>query len=397
MKLIRPKQIFILLAGIYFNISAPAQAPVMPDELKQSVLKNNLTLIAASEQLKTREIASRTGIAPSDPFVEVGYMSGNPADIGRRIDFSVVQEFDFPTTYFQEADKGVISRQLATLAYEMEQQKQLSRARGLWIRHISLEKQQSLLNSRLEKSNKLREHYRTMLNKGEISSLALSQVNLQLVSLQSEAAEVTTRIKQNLKELEGACGGNLPVLSYDVYPILQLPSIDSLISAYRSGPETSLFNTRIRLMEQEKKLAVSRGLPSFSAGYYSESVVAEQFKGIQVGMSVPLWQNKNRVKLSRVEIDRAETERERFMAEQEISLEQQFDELKRLQKSIETLETALEDFNDLELLGEALEAGEISLSEYIFASDYYFTNQKRLLEFRRDLLLAENKLLKVYF
>ncbi|KAA6308963.1 hypothetical protein EZS27_039465 [termite gut metagenome] len=38
------------------------------------------------------------------------------------------------------------------------------------------------------------------------------------------------------------------------------------------------------------------GLPSFLAGYMSEKVVGEHFQDITLGISIPLWENKNRVK-----------------------------------------------------------------------------------------------------
>jgi hypothetical protein len=52
--------------------------------------------------------------------------------------------------------------------------------------------------------------------------------------------------------------------------------------------------------------------------------------------------------------------------------------------------------NDEELLKIALEMGEISLSEYIYASDFYFRNIQSLHKFKRDQLLLEADLMKVY-
>ena len=42
------------------------------------------------------------------------------------------------------------------------------------------------------------------------------------------------------------------------------------------------------------KLSKSESLPKISAGYMSESVLSESFRGVTMGISLPLWENRNR-------------------------------------------------------------------------------------------------------
>ena len=64
---------------------------------------------------------------------------------------------------------------------------------------------------------------------------------------------------------------------------------------------------------------------------------------------------------------------------------------------IKNLESALDAGNTLELLALSLDNGEISLTEYFYTSDFHFRNQLLLLEYRKERLLLEADLLKVYF
>ena len=75
---------------------------------------------------------------------------------------------------------------------------------------------------------------------------------------------------------------------------------------------------------------------------------------------------------------------------------QKLNQLESLKKQVENLEEALGMVNDEELLTIALELGEISLSEYIYATDFYFRNLQSLYKFKRDQLLLEADLMKVY-
>jgi len=70
--------------------------------------------------------------------------------------------------------------------------------------------------------------------------------------------------------------------------------------------------------------------------------------------------------------------------------------LETFQLRVTKLEEALGLANSISLLTHAIENGEISLSEYFYNSDFYFRNQQQLLLYKRDLLLQEADLLKVY-
>ncbi len=72
------------------------------------------------------------------------------------------------------------------------------------------------------------------------------------------------------------------------------------------------------------------------------------------------------------------------------------DQLESLKSRAKKLEEALGSGNSMALLTLALNSGEISLSEYFYASDFYFRNQQQLLQYQRDQLLMESELLKVY-
>jgi hypothetical protein len=60
------------------------------------------------------------------------------------------------------------------------------------------------------------------------------------------------------------------------------------------------------------------------------------------------------------------------------------------------LEAALDGTRPISLLNATLNSGEISFSEYFYASDLYFRSQQELLRYKRDLLTLEADLLKVY-
>ena len=68
------------------------------DGVLKSVEENNYTLAAAKESVKANKLANKTGLTPSDPEVEFGYMWRN-VEGGNKKAVNVRQGFDFPTLY----------------------------------------------------------------------------------------------------------------------------------------------------------------------------------------------------------------------------------------------------------------------------------------------------------
>lgn len=365
------------------------------DSLFEVVMQHNPTLAAAEQMMEASKLEARTGNTPPDPAVELGWLSGFPESIGNRLDFSVSQEFDFPTAYIQRARARDIRVQEAELAYALTRQEVLARAYALWIERISLDELHRIYQQRLMTAAKLSEHYRRMVEEGEVGKLSYSQANLQMISLQGEMEQIKSALRVNDEAMLEITNGNVVEVPFMQLPAMDIPQSESIYAAWGDGPEMMLYARQVELREQQGKLAVSEALPKLSAGYYSEAVIDERFRGVSIGISIPLWENANTVKRARARISQAEAELLEFKRQQQMELAQLVVQWKSLEGRIGSLETALSEVNDAELLSVALELGEISLSEYIFSSEYYFQNMRKLVEMKRDRLLIGNALMKV--
>jgi outer membrane protein TolC len=397
-KIFAPILFGILISGSPLTGQSPLNmAGLHPsaDSLIEMVLRHNPTLAAAQQMMEASKLEARTGNTPPDPVVEMGWLSGFPESLGNRLDFSVAQEFDFPTAYIQRARAKDIRVQEAELAYALTRQEVLARASALWIERVSLDELHRIYQQRLKTAAQLSEHYRRMVEEGEVGKLSYSQANLQMVSLQGEMEQIRSALQVNEEALLEITNGNMVEVPTLQLPSLQLPQANDIYAAWADGPEMMLHARQVELREQQGKLAVSKALPSFSAGYYSEAVINERFRGVSVGISIPLWEDANTVKHARARISQAEAELLEFKRQQQMELAQLMAQWNGLEQRISELSAALSEVNDEALLSVALELGEISLSEYIFSSDYYFQNMRKLIEMKRDQLLIGNALMKV--
>lgn len=367
-----------------------------PDSLLKTVLENNRTLRSSREAYQVAVLEAGTGNTPPNPEVEFGYLYGSPSEMGNRIDFSVSQELDFPTAYVYKSRIRKIKTSQAELAYIMARQEVLLQAKQLWIEHIYLNQKELLLSKRLHQAHTINAHFKSLLKSGEVSQLAYSQSNLQLVSIESEYKQVQSEINNLRLALAEISGGIQAEVADTLFPEALAMVPDSLLEAYQHSPHMLQYRQELQSKEEHKNLAVSETMPKLKAGYYSETILDQKLKGFQVGITVPLWENSNRIKQAKSEISFAESDAQRFSYIQQKEIQQKLDQLESLKSRTRALEEALGTGRSMELLAYSLESGEISQSEYFYASDFYFRNEQLVVEYKRDLLLLEAELMKVY-
>jgi len=367
-----------------------------PDSLLKIVLEHNKTLKAARESYRVSILEAGTGNTPPDPEVEFGYLYGNPMEMGNRVDFRVSQEVDFPTAYLQKSRIRKTKTSQATLEYTLSRQEILLQAQQLWIEAVYLNLNEKLLSHRVDQAEAIHNHFSNMLMAGELDRLTYSQSSLQHAAIESEYEQLKSNIRNNLLAISEMAGGEKISVTDTIFPPHTTIIPDSLFHAYIQSPGLQSHYQKLRLKEEQKSLVMSQSLPKLSAGYYSESVLDQQFKGFQVGITVPLWENVNQMKKAKTEVLYAEADAERYLLFQQKEIEQKLEQLESVKSVIRKLEEALEEGDQVVLLTHLLESGEISLSEYFYASDFYFRNRQLLLRYKRDQYLMEAELLKVH-
>ena len=134
-------------------------------------------------------------------------------------------------------------------------------------------------------------------------------------------------------------------------------------------------------------------LPKFQAGYMSEKVVGEQFQGVVLGISIPLWENKNTVKYAKAQsmaLQSVETDRKIQFYNQ---LKALHNKAIGLQANVEGYREELLRFDNTDLLKKALDQGEISLIDYTLELSVYYESVNTLLfqELKLNKILAELK------
>ncbi|KAA6317817.1 hypothetical protein EZS27_032090 [termite gut metagenome] len=359
-----------------------------------SIENNNITLKALREEAEAKKFGNKVGIYLANPEIEYNYLWGSPDVIGNRTDVSIRQTFDIPTVTGMKSRIGNKQNSLVDLQYKTERTTILLQAKQLCIDlmyYDALKKEQIV---RLQHAETVADGYGKKLEQGDTGITEYNKVQLNLLSARGELSHIEIEYNTALSELKRLNGGMELALEGCRYEDALFPVtfVDWYASAKLKSPVLEYVSLETEIRKDQVALNKVMGLPSFSAGYMSEKMLGEHFQGITFGISVPLWGNKNRVKQAKVAAKAAVTRQEDSWQRSYNHFRNLYERTNGLKDIADNYKKSLAVFTNTDLLKKALDAGEISVLEYVTEIGLYYGVVNKALEAERDYRKARAEL-----
>lgn len=366
-----------------------AGAKAMPDRFSQTleaIEKNNSTLNALKEESEANKLNNRTGLTLANPEIEFNYLWGSPTVIGSRKDFSVNQTFDFSTLLGYKSKVADRQNNMIDLQLKQERLNILLEAKKYLIDLVYYNALRKELSTRLSFAESLANAYNERLEKGDANILEVNKVKLNLTSVQNELRRVDIERESLLNNLKRLNGGQPVAFEENNYPAETLPADFNAWYqvAEARNPVLQYVKEEIGLANEQVRLNKSKGLPSFSAGYAMEKTLGQNYQGVSFGISVPLWENKNRVKQAKAAVRATESKEKDLRIQFYSTLSDLYEKTYGLQKIAVDFTKALSNLNNTVLLQKALSSGEISLLDYIVENGLYYDAVNQALQAQKD-------------
>ena len=388
----------ILLSGILLCLNAfliVSQNNI--SEVLQSIEENNSTLNALRKTTDAQILENKTGVYLSNPEIEFGYLWGKPDPVGNRTDFSATQAFDIPTITGMKkklADKQNVS---AEMLFKAERMSILLEAKKLCIDLIYYNSVLDELGKRLSYAQRIADIYERRLSEGDANRLDLNKAQLNLLNAQGELKRIEVErnaVLSKLKQLNGGVEISFDEMHFEA--ILLPPSFEEWFDhAEQVNPILSFVRQEVEVSNELVRMHKTKRLPSFSAGFMSEKIVGEKFQGIKVGISIPLWENKNQVAHAKASVRAAEARHIDGIQKFYMEMKNQYDRASGLNEISQNYRNSLNSSNSAELLQIALDAGEISLLNYLNEISLYYNTVDLALQAELDFQKAVAELLAV--
>lgn len=356
------------------------QAQNEVERVLQSVEQHNTTLIALRHETEAAKVGNHTNLNLPNPEVEFGYLWGSPSSIGHRKDVSAVQSFDFATV---TGAKRRLARQQDALAdwqYKESRMQLLLEAHHLCLDAIYYNAMCKELMQRKQYAEEITSAQQKRLEQGDINRIEYNQVKLDLAAVSAELMRCNTERAAVMAELQRLNGGEPLLIEATDYPAVAIANDFEAWYAEAEQKSPALAYVKQQIDVANRELAVRRadGLPTVSLGFMGEYVSGENYQGVKVGMSIPLWANKNRVRQAKVEVEAAKARQTDARQQFYSRLHNLFVQQRGLRQVVQSYQEALRATDNTSLLKKALDAGSISTMDYLLGARMYYdaVNQK---------------------
>lgn len=359
------KRYLIIATLITATLSATAQTSI--EDVLSSVETNNKELQANRQLITAQKLASKLDNNLPDPSVSYVHQYGNREGMGIQGELVASQSFDFPSVYVQrhklaQAKGESYDRQGAEVRQQI-----LLQAKEVCLDLVFLNQQKSLLDQRRQNAEQLAALYEMRLKNGDASILETNKINLELLNAKNEARMNEAARVAKLHELATLNGGVAIHFTDTVYQPVETPQ--SFVDLQQEAVPA---NRQLLALQGEKsaalrQLGVSKSLwlPGFELGYRLNTATGgERFNGFLVGITIPLFSNRNNVKQAKAQSLYTDLQIESTTTTVENELLRLYNQSVALKTSIDEYQSVLKSQNNLALLNKAIQSGQISMIEY---------------------------------
>jgi outer membrane protein, heavy metal efflux system len=267
-----------------------AQSSAWGDALL-GIVHNNSTLKAARSQLQASRLANGTTLKLPDPEAEVAYLFGSPQGVPNRTNVSVTQTLDWGVLTGRRKQLAGAGNQVAEAAYRQAEQQLLAEADQTLTSVVYYNKLCTELAQRAALANEVCQLYQQKFAQGDINQIEVNKVKLNASVSQAELERARNERQELLLQLQRLNGGQPLELADTCYPNANqpLPALADLQGAVAQSPALLAAQAAVAQQQAEVKLAKAEALPALMVGFQGEYIKDNNYSGLSLGFSLPLW------------------------------------------------------------------------------------------------------------
>ena len=381
------KMIFLITFSI-FAFSQDYQSVI------NQILENNKQIKVIEEQLNGIYLESKINSLPLNPEIEYSYLKNNKLNNGDKQEFLFSLPFEFPTIYSIKSEISALQNSVNKLKLKEFKKKVILNTYNLLTEITYKRKIMLQLISRIEDYENIYNAVKIQFEKSEIGILEFNKAKSLFLTYKAKLNYVIIEVKSletALIELNG--GKEIKFISLE-YPIKELPiNFDSILVVLKEKDFVNkAFEEEINLQSNKVSVAKLGWLPSFSLGYRYENEPEFNYSGLQFSLSIPLFENQNKVPKQESEKTLIKLQQQTYLTEFEIEKKKLIESASLWKKLIDEQRDIIDD-EHFKLTKKSFEAGNISLTQYFIDNSIYYETTDSILEAEYNFHKAINALM----
>jgi len=355
------------------------------DEAVAMAFENNPTIKAANLEVEKQENLKKSAFDLDK--TSISYTKGQLNGLQQDYEWSVSQDFKFPTVYGTQAKLQKAKIDLSEAALVLEKNKLESTVRATYM-ELWFAKSKLQLISTLEKEF---QDFATIAQKrfeyGEtnlIEKMAAEGKYEEIKLLKTEAILEIEKLKKELQFILNT-SNKIEIVNGDLpkFPLLEIQNVVA------DNPILKVEQQFVNVSERQYKLETSGFLPDVSTGYFNQQIEGvKNFTGFQVGVKIPLffWSQKGKVQAAKKDFEISQMNLEQSKLDINTVLEDNLQEYYKQKAALEYYET-----KGLLFANKLLSSANIAYKEGEVGYVGYVAYLEQAIQIKRDYLVRLNQ------
>jgi len=389
------KHIVFAICGCLFFIDGFSQTITIEESLDE-IEQNNKELKGYQTFIESRELKNKSTNNLPDPQISGFYLPFGDNATGNYTEYQVSQSFEFPTVYAARGKWNDSKSKQLVSAYLKRRQEVLLKAKNVLIEIAFLQKQKVIETKRRAQSKQIFDQIQKLFDKEQVGLLDLNKAKIAWIQEQFVVQQIESDIRIQMSKLKTLNGGK-PVDS--ISPQIILPSkIGTVENLWQEKLSKEPALQELKLNEaaslQKIKLEENKGLPNLALGYNYQGVNGSNYSGFYGGISIPLWNNKNKVKAAEANYEYLRSTTEVITNSLNTQFQETFDRYELILRKYNEYQITMDNLNSEQLLFKAYQLGEYSFMDYYVELQFYRNASDKMLQMEKELQLLQAQLLK---
>lgn len=358
----------ILLLLISFSALSIMTVSANDKELVNQILQNNQTIESLRLSSTSSILQLKTEGNLPDPEVEMEIMA-KPIN---SIELTASETIEWPGVYGARRNARNNRIDAEQYLFQSKCNEIIKEVRLSYVELISI-------NAQLTRSRKLLSVVDSILSKvanpnlkGDYTVLDISKLKIEAFDLSSSISSLEIRRQVILNDLKLQNGGK-DLQSVDLqctaYPV-ELKPLDAYIMAYYESPEYKVVLSTLAANQYDIKANRMSGWPNIKLGYKFVKEADVKAHGAVVGISIPIFSNRGKVKASQAEGRSTDYTKSYLVKKGEAEIESKYSEIINYKKMIEKYEDSVNYEEVKSYLDSSLSSKSITIVDYL--SEYKF-------------------------
>lgn len=364
-------------------LMASGAGAMTPQDAANAILSRNGERLQIAVEQNAKDLETMTIANAPDPSIEGDYM-WMPEGVDNRWNVAIGYEFEWPGVYKSRRELGKAMRDANAADADAgiyEKYVEILKEIGTYLyaeRRIEMMRHIQLATDSLHSAS-VRATKGGQMSRLDLSKITLEQgrVNTLIANLEAEKSGS----EGNLKTLNGGYDCTALLNSIDrTWVMTPTHSLEEYLEEARSNPQLKKAISELEVADRNIGVAKAEGLPGISVGYHHDFEDAMHFNGATLGVSIPLFSNRGKVKAAQAAKAVAEYQVTVTTDKVESEITALYDEVQLIDQALKVpMEVfATTDYNTLLL--KAYRGGELSLTDYLQERSWFSEAHLDLLE-----------------